>query len=142
MHTVTDPNPGAAGGAAGAVTRVAVAGATGYTGQELLRLLARHPSVRITLATSSGAASSARRLPGLAHVWDGGRSTLDLLSPGLTLLTAGEVAPPATCAPVTVHRVAAVTARALGAPPGGAVLVRSDGARVAVLDASAVRLAA
>ena len=78
----------------------------------------------------------------IAHVWDGGRSTLDLLSPGLTLLTAGEVAPPATCAPVTVHRVSAVTARALGAPPGGAVLVRSDGARVAVLDASAVRLAA
>ena len=84
MHTVTNPNPGAAGGAAGAVTRVAVAGATGYTGQELLRLLARHPSVRITLATSSGAASSARRLPGLAHVWDG---VITPLEPGEPLST-------------------------------------------------------
>ena len=35
--------------------RVAVAGATGYTGQELLRLLARHPAVALTAAMSSGA---------------------------------------------------------------------------------------
>jgi N-acetyl-gamma-glutamyl-phosphate reductase len=33
---------------------VAIAGATGYTGQELLRLLARHPGVSITAAMSSG----------------------------------------------------------------------------------------
>ena len=45
-------------GAAGA--RVAVAGATGYTGQELLRLLARHPAVDVTAAMSSGAARRAR----------------------------------------------------------------------------------
>jgi N-acetyl-gamma-glutamyl-phosphate reductase len=50
---------------------VAVAGATGYTGQELLRVLARHPGVSLTLATSSSAASAARRLPALARVWDG-----------------------------------------------------------------------
>jgi N-acetyl-gamma-glutamyl-phosphate reductase len=56
---------------------VAVAGATGYTGQELLRLLARHPAVRLTLATSSGAASSARRLPALARVWDGAITPLE-----------------------------------------------------------------
>ena len=37
-----------------AVARVAVAGATGYTGQELLRLLARHPAVTLTAAMSSG----------------------------------------------------------------------------------------
>jgi N-acetyl-gamma-glutamyl-phosphate reductase len=72
MHTVVQsreagPSPGQPGAV---VTRVAVAGATGYTGQELLRLLARHPAVRITLATSSGA-STARRLPALAHLWDG-----------------------------------------------------------------------
>jgi N-acetyl-gamma-glutamylphosphate reductase len=50
-----------------------VAGATGYTGQELLRLLARHPSVTITAATSSGAtpAGGARRLPALSRIWNG-----------------------------------------------------------------------
>src|SRR5215831_9672393 len=51
--------------------RVAVAGATGYTGQELLRLLARHPAVSVTLATSSGSNSQARPLPALAHLWNG-----------------------------------------------------------------------
>jgi N-acetyl-gamma-glutamyl-phosphate reductase len=51
--------------------RVAIAGATGYTGQELLRILARHPHVAITAAMSSGSSGSARRLPALAHVWDG-----------------------------------------------------------------------
>jgi N-acetyl-gamma-glutamyl-phosphate reductase len=55
-----------------AAIRVAVAGATGYTGQELLRLLARHPAVAIATATSSGATSgSPRRLPLLARLWDG-----------------------------------------------------------------------
>jgi len=58
-------------GAAAARTRVAVAGATGYTGQELLRLLARHPSVSIAAAMGSAAASTARRLPALARLWDG-----------------------------------------------------------------------
>jgi N-acetyl-gamma-glutamyl-phosphate reductase len=53
-------------------TRVAVAGATGYTGQELLRLLARHPAVAVTAAMSSGAAGrTPRRLPALTGVWDG-----------------------------------------------------------------------
>jgi N-acetyl-gamma-glutamyl-phosphate reductase len=56
---------------------VAVAGATGYTGQELLRLLARHPSVRLTLATSSSAASAARRMPALTRIWDGELTPLD-----------------------------------------------------------------
>jgi N-acetyl-gamma-glutamyl-phosphate reductase len=54
-----------------------VAGATGFTGQELLRLLARHPSVRITLATSSSAASAARRLPALGRIFDGAITPLD-----------------------------------------------------------------
>jgi N-acetyl-gamma-glutamyl-phosphate reductase len=51
--------------------RVAVAGATGYTGQELLRILARHPAVTLTAAMSSAASSAARRLPALARLWDG-----------------------------------------------------------------------
>ena len=57
---------------AAAAATVAVAGATGYAGQELLRLLARHPAVSIAAAMSSGTASaSARPLPALAHLWDG-----------------------------------------------------------------------
>ena len=49
--------------------RVGIAGATGYSGAELVRLLARHPAVRLTLATSSGT-SEIRRLPALAKIWD------------------------------------------------------------------------
>ena len=82
MHTATSTDPAHAA-AAGAVkpgragkARVAVAGATGYTGQELLRLLSRHPGVVITHATSSGA-TAARRLPALAHLWDGAITPLD-----------------------------------------------------------------
>src|SRR6185295_14523416 len=61
--------PAAAGGA---VARVAIAGATGYTGQELLRLLARHPAVSIVAAMSSGQSGSGPRpLPALKHLWDG-----------------------------------------------------------------------
>jgi len=55
---------------------VAVAGATGYTGQELLRWLSRHPGVRITMATSSGP-STVRPLPALARLWDGSIEPLD-----------------------------------------------------------------
>src|SRR2546430_3600432 len=51
--------------------RVAIAGATGYAGQELLRLLARHPAVAIVAAMSSGATASGRRLPALARIWNG-----------------------------------------------------------------------
>lgn len=51
--------------------RVAIAGATGFAGQELIRLLARHPNVTITAATGSQATSTPRRLPSLAKIWDG-----------------------------------------------------------------------
>src|SRR2546422_9890894 len=51
--------------------RVAIAGATGYAGQELLRLLARHPAVAIVAAMSSGTTASGRRFPALARVWNG-----------------------------------------------------------------------
>lgn len=80
MHTVVQPRE-AGGTPAGTVkTRVAVAGATGYTGQELLRLLARHPAVTITAATSSGA-TSARRLPALTRLWNGTITPLDTSKP-------------------------------------------------------------
>jgi N-acetyl-gamma-glutamyl-phosphate reductase len=71
MHIVA-PSIGSTVSTPTARTRVAVAGATGYTGQELLRLLARHPAVALTAAMSSGATgASTRRLPGLARLWDG-----------------------------------------------------------------------
>src|SRR5262245_7977535 len=82
MHTVSQPVQARRGDddAAAGATTVAVAGATGYTGQELLRLLARHPAVRITAATSSGAANApARKLPALTRVWNG---TITPLVPG------------------------------------------------------------
>ena len=70
MHTL--PGTEATHSTAGAAraVRVAVAGATGYTGQELLRILSRHPHVSIVAATSSGA-SAARKLPALARIWAG-----------------------------------------------------------------------
>ena len=51
--------------------RVGIAGATGYAGQELVTLLARHPGVRLVTAMSSSADSAARPLPRLARLWDG-----------------------------------------------------------------------
>src|SRR5712691_6448790 len=59
-------------------TRVAVAGATGYAGQELVRLLARHPAVTLTAAMSSGATSTPRPLPALARIWDEAVMPLDI----------------------------------------------------------------
>jgi N-acetyl-gamma-glutamyl-phosphate reductase len=56
--------------------RAALAGATGYAGQELLRLLARHPGLRLTAAMSSG--GETRRLPALARIWDGDVQPLDV----------------------------------------------------------------
>jgi N-acetyl-gamma-glutamyl-phosphate reductase len=58
--------------------RVAVLGATGYAGQELVRLLARHPAATLALATASQATSAPRRLPALARIWDDEVRPLDL----------------------------------------------------------------
>ncbi|MES1254542.1 MAG: hypothetical protein ABUS56_02965, partial [Acidobacteriota bacterium] len=97
MHTVFPPVAPVAATAAGPaalpdtkalsntkVARVAIAGATGYTGQELLRILGRHPGVTVTAAMYSGGMSSGgmssggmssgtatRRLPALTRIWDG-----------------------------------------------------------------------
>jgi N-acetyl-gamma-glutamyl-phosphate reductase len=57
--------------------RVGIAGATGYAGQELVGLLARHPQVRLEAAMSSSAESAVRPLPRLARVWDGSIEPLD-----------------------------------------------------------------
>jgi N-acetyl-gamma-glutamyl-phosphate reductase len=84
MHTAVQSREHSASGRRGQAARVAVAGATGYTGQELLRLLARHPEVAITAAMSSGAQAPAsgtpaapRRLPALAHIFTGTITPLD-----------------------------------------------------------------
>lgn len=61
-----------------ATTRVAIAGATGYAGQELVRILARHPAVTLTAAMSSSAASAPRPLPALARIWDDPVVPLDI----------------------------------------------------------------
>ena len=57
--------------------RVAIAGATGFAGQELIRLLVRHPQVTITAATGSQSTSAPRSLPSLAKIWDGSVVPLD-----------------------------------------------------------------
>lgn len=51
--------------------RVGLAGATGYAGQELVALLARHPQVRLVTAMSSSPDSATRPMPRLARLWDG-----------------------------------------------------------------------
>jgi hypothetical protein len=69
-------------------------------------------------------------------VWvqtDEGRvSTLDLVSPGMTLFTgpepAAREAEPAGGPPVTVRRLDAISARALGIRGAASLLVRPDGA--------------
>jgi N-acetyl-gamma-glutamyl-phosphate reductase len=58
--------------------RVAIAGATGYAGQELVKLLARHPAVTLTDAMSSGATSAPRPLPALRRIWAGSVTPLDI----------------------------------------------------------------
>ncbi|HTV00077.1 MAG TPA: N-acetyl-gamma-glutamyl-phosphate reductase [Luteitalea sp.] len=50
---------------------VGVVGATGYGGQELVRLLARHPGADLKVALGSSQSDQPRTLPGLARVWDG-----------------------------------------------------------------------
>jgi N-acetyl-gamma-glutamyl-phosphate reductase len=78
MHTAVQPRHAGPGGAPANAVRVAVAGATGFTGQELLRILSRHPAVTIVAATSSGASSAVpRRLPALAHIFTGDITPLD-----------------------------------------------------------------
>lgn len=57
--------------------RVGVAGATGYAGQELVALLARHPHVDLRAAMSSGPDSAARPIPRLSHVFNGQIQPLD-----------------------------------------------------------------
>jgi N-acetyl-gamma-glutamyl-phosphate reductase len=87
MHTVVPADSSRAPAGAAAAIRVAVAGATGYTGQELLRLLSRHPAVTLTAAMSSGATAAGRTLPALGRLWNG---QITPLSPD-TLMSGADV---------------------------------------------------
>ncbi|MEK7286331.1 MAG: N-acetyl-gamma-glutamyl-phosphate reductase [Nitrospirota bacterium] len=62
--------------------KAAIAGATGYTGAELIRLLVHHPKVQITCVTSDQSAGKplSSRLPSLKGVCD---LTLDAFDPDL-----------------------------------------------------------
>ena len=60
--------------------RVAIVGATGYAGQELVRLLARHPRAASRRRPDRRPTSTPRRLPALARIWDGEVVPLDLQS--------------------------------------------------------------
>src|SRR5262245_9832010 len=57
--------------------RVGFAGATGYSGVELLRLLTRHPSAEVVAAMGSAGAEP-RIVPALKRVWDAPVVGLDL----------------------------------------------------------------
>ncbi len=57
--------------------RVGVAGATGYSGVELLRLLSRHPAARIVAAMGAPGAEP-RHVASLRRVWDAPVNGLDL----------------------------------------------------------------
>ncbi|WP_281426185.1 FAD-dependent monooxygenase [Miltoncostaea oceani] len=80
----------------------------------------------------------------IAHVWvptgGGRRSTLDLLTDGLTLFCGPGGPPRGSCPteprpvpPVVERRLPLAAARALGIRPGGALLARPDGRPVAIL---------
>ena len=93
------------------LTRVAIAGATGYAGQELVRILARHPRVTLTAAMSSGATSTPRPLPALARIWDGAVEPLDvdrLVSEAEVIFLALPEAASAELAPTLLERGARV----------------------------------
>ncbi len=51
--------------------QVGIAGATGYGGQELLRLAVRHDDVDIAVAMSSAASNETQELPALKNLWHG-----------------------------------------------------------------------
>ena len=58
--------------------RIGVVGATGYAGQELVRLVARHPSAEVTAAMTSSTGDENRTLPALTSIWDGDLSGFDV----------------------------------------------------------------
>jgi N-acetyl-gamma-glutamyl-phosphate reductase len=106
--------------------RASIAGATGYAGQELVRLLAHHPHATLAMATASQATSTPRRLPGLARVWDGEVVPLDVAALGASSDVVFLALPEATSAEVAPQLLAA-GARVVDL--SGAFRLRDDSAR-------------
>ncbi|MGC4083598.1 MAG: hypothetical protein QM736_16190 [Vicinamibacterales bacterium] len=126
MHTLTEAGSSSRATAQAGRVRVAVAGATGFTGQELLRILSRHPHVSIVAATSSGA-TAARRLPALNHIWNGSIVPLDAesLAQNADLIF---LALPDTAAAELAPRFAAAGARVIDL--SGAFRLQDDALRL------------
>ena len=123
---IAAPLSSPAGTPPGTRTRVAVAGATGYAGQELVRILARHPAVTLTTAMSSGAASTPRPMPALARIWEGTVVPLDverLIADADIIFLALPEAASAELAPTLVARGRRVI------DLSGAFRIRDDAAR-------------
>ena len=123
---IAAPLSSPAGTTPGTRTRVAVAGATGYAGQELVRILARHPAVTLTTAMSSGAASTPRPMPALARIWEGTVVPLDverLVADADIIFLALPEAASAELAPALVERGRRVI------DLSGAFRIRDDAAR-------------
>jgi putative polyketide hydroxylase len=112
----------------------------GWAGPELLDSYEaeRRPVAEHNVRRSSDPVGSGRDPSEEVHVDIGGRiphvwvadgvSTLDLLGDGLTAFAGPwEIEPPDAAAPVTVRRLDAIVARALGVPHGGSLVVRPDG---------------
>jgi len=106
--------------------RVGLVGATGYAGQELVALLARHPQARLEAAMSSSADSAARPLPRLARIWEGHveplntdrlKSAADLVFLAVPEQAAADLAPPLVDAGLRVIDLS------------GAFRIRDDAAR-------------
>ena len=62
--------------AAGSIFPVGVYGATGYTGQVLMSLLAKHPNVKIVFATSESAKETVEGLELVRSVANAGGASL------------------------------------------------------------------
>ena len=71
-------SPGAVADTNGATAkkRIAVLGASGYTGEEVVRLLALHPNLQVTALTGESQAGKVRQL----HFWQQGFSMYSVLS--------------------------------------------------------------